>query len=488
MSRETVWVVALATAAAAGLAAAAAWARFALLDAYPEPVGIDGYWYAVQLRSILEKGRTADPTLPAALWILAPFAAALGPIAGLKVGAAIAVSLHALTAFALGRALARSSAAGVVAAALVATSPGSIYLTTEFVKQGIALALLAGFLAALVAARERPGRRRIAIAVATGVAAALAHKLAFAIALAAAGAVIGAELRRRSRPRRWLAALAAVAVTAAGFLVVTRARWLGLLSADAEPSLPALRFPSGVALRFGHEAAAGAAVALALVALELAARRARRSGPLGGSPVGWTLVGLALFTALPWLAVDDPDGIGFRLRISSHLALAPLAGLLLVALVRDGRRAAAAGLAVAVLLVAARPLAREEGVVRPNPALVAAAARVTAGLPTGAEIVTPDRQVAFLLMWQGRRPARTRPHDGALGGRTWRVLPAAWLDAASARVLPPGDLAALPEADYQAALARLPPDARRRWDEWDRSGSLPPPRRTRYDGFFGEEP
>jgi len=460
-----------------------------VLAAYPEPVGVDGYWYATQLRGLLEDGRSVDPTLPAALWFLAPFAAALGPIDGIKLGAAVGVSLHVLTAFALGRALARSSAAGLVAAAVVATSPGSIYLATEFVKQGIALALVAGFLAALIAARERPTRGRIALAAASGAAAALAHKLAFAIALAALGALIASEIRRRPARRRRLAALAAAAAAlGAAFLVVTRDRWLGVVGSDAELSLPALRYPSGVALRFGHEAAAAGAVALILVAIQLA-RRGRSPGQLSSqAPVGWTLVALALFTALPWLAVDDPDGVGFRLRISAHLALAPLAGLLLVSVVAEGRHATVAAVVVAAVLVAARPLAREEGVVRPNPALVAAAVRVAASLPPDAELVTPDRQVAFLLRWQSRRPARTRPRDGELGARTWRVLPAAWLDAESAAALPPGELVAVPEAGWQAMLARVGPAARRRWDDWDQSGSLSPPRRSRYDGFFGEEP
>ena len=507
MRAEPPLTIAAGAAAAVALTAVAAWARYRVLSAYPGPVGVDGYWYAVQLRSLLEDGRTADPTLPAALWFLLPFAGLLGPVAGAKLGAAIGVSLHALTAFALGRVLARSTAAGLVAAALVATSPGSIYLATEFVKQGIGLAVVAGFLAALAAAHQRPsgpnrvipgeevsgregtvrgGRGRIALAAATGAAAALTHKLAFAIALAALGAVLVAEVRRRAE-RRWLAALVALGLVAAGFLTVTRSRWLGMFGGEGDLSLPALRFPSGVALRFGHEAALAAAVALALIGIEVARRR-RGTGPLDGSPVGWTLVGLALVTALPWLAVDDPDGIGFRLRISAHLALAPLAGLLLAAFVRERRHRAIAALAVAVAIVAVRPLAREEGVVRPNPALVAAAARVAADLPPDAEIVAPDRSVAFLLTWQTRRPARTRPGDGALGARTWRVVPAAWLDAESAAALPPGPLVAVPESTWRATLARLTPTARRRWDEWDRTGSLSPPRRSRYDGFFGEEP
>jgi hypothetical protein len=34
-------------------------------------VGVGGYWYAVQLRALLATGHLAEPTLPAALWFLA---------------------------------------------------------------------------------------------------------------------------------------------------------------------------------------------------------------------------------------------------------------------------------------------------------------------------------------------------------------------------------------------------------------------------------
>src|SRR6185503_14880287 len=107
MRSEPAWVVALGTTIAAGLTAAAAVARYRVLAAYPEPVGVDGYWYAIQLRSLLEHGHPADSSLPVALWFLLPFAAAMGPIGGLKVGAAVGVSMHVLSGFALGRVLAK---------------------------------------------------------------------------------------------------------------------------------------------------------------------------------------------------------------------------------------------------------------------------------------------------------------------------------------------------------------------------------------------
>jgi len=491
MKPEPGWSVVAAVAGAAVLGAIAATARHRILAAYTEPVGVDGYWYAVQLRSLLASGQPAEPTLPVALWFLAPFAAAMGPVSGIKLGAAIGVSLHVLTGFALGRVLARSTAAGMVAAAVVATSPSSIYLTTEFVKQGIALAALAGFLAALAWAAHRPGRGRIALAAASGVVAALAHKLAFAVALAAVAAVAIDRLRRSGSGSRWTRiALVAVAGAGALFLAATRDRWIGAVGADPDLSLPALRFPSGVALRFGHEVAAGAVVALAVIALHIQRLRRGAAGIL--SPVGWTLAALALFTALPWLAVGDPDGIGFRLRISAHLALAPLGGLLLVQLVREPRAALVAAAIVTAALLALRPLAREEGVVRATPFLVAAARDAAAELPAGAEIVTPDRQIAFLLTWESGLPARTRPCDGALGAATWRVLPDAWLDPEAARALSAEPNASgfhlVREGRYRAMLARLSPAARRRWDDWERCEELSPAPRSDYDAFLPEAP
>jgi hypothetical protein len=476
---EPRWLPWAGWAAALVLVAAAVHARLGVLQAYPEPVGVDGYWYAVQIRSLLEEGTTYYPSLPGSLWFLLPFAAGGGVVEGIKLGAAVGASLQALAAFALGRRLARSTAAGVVAAAVVATSPASIYLTTEFVKQGIALAALAGFLAALAAAWDQPTRGRIALACVAGLAAGLSHKLAFAIGLGAAGAVALAAWRRRGGSLRW--PVVAVLV-GAGFLIVTRARWAGMLSTSPELSLPAIRFPSGAALHFGHEPAAAAVVALALVAL-------RR--PL--SPVAWALIGTALLVAVPWLDVSDPEGIGLRLRLAAHLALAPLLGLLLVALVRSPARANLVACAVLVGLVLARPRASEQGVVRVNRSLVEAARGSARVLPPDSELVVPSRQLAFLLTWESRRPARTRPRDGTLGPRTVRVVPAALLDREDraaiaglpgARDLHP--LLVMPESTYRAFLARLSPAARSRWDRWDRSGELPRPRASEYSRMFEE--
>ena len=77
--------------AALVLVAVAVHARLGVLQAYPEPVGVDGYWYAVQIRSLLEEGTTYYPSLPGALWFLLPFAGAGGVVGGIKVGAAVGV-------------------------------------------------------------------------------------------------------------------------------------------------------------------------------------------------------------------------------------------------------------------------------------------------------------------------------------------------------------------------------------------------------------
>src|SRR5215213_5014387 len=65
------------------------WVRYRFLSESPYPVGVDGYYYAVQMRSLLATGTLRFEGLPFAFWLMAPFAAAFGPIAGLKLAAAL---------------------------------------------------------------------------------------------------------------------------------------------------------------------------------------------------------------------------------------------------------------------------------------------------------------------------------------------------------------------------------------------------------------
>src|SRR5262245_9031277 len=129
------------TAGLALLVGWSAWHRYAFLTTSPYPMGIDGYFYPIQLRSILEHGTLAYPASPLAFYLMAPFAALTDPITGAKLGAAIGGALIAFPAYGVGRQLGGNRAAGAAAAVLATTSAGSFYLSVEFVKNGWGLTM-----------------------------------------------------------------------------------------------------------------------------------------------------------------------------------------------------------------------------------------------------------------------------------------------------------------------------------------------------------
>ncbi|MBP6633863.1 MAG: hypothetical protein KA297_30875, partial [Kofleriaceae bacterium] len=57
--------------AVAALVAWSAWHRWQVLTASPHPVGIDGYFYAIQVRSLLERGGLAYPAAPLTFYLMA---------------------------------------------------------------------------------------------------------------------------------------------------------------------------------------------------------------------------------------------------------------------------------------------------------------------------------------------------------------------------------------------------------------------------------
>src|SRR5207302_493507 len=107
------------------------WQRWRLVTASPFPLGVDGYFYPIELRSLLDHGALQYPTSPLAFYLLAPFAAATDPITGAKLGAALFGAMIAVPAYGVGARLGCSRGAGLVAAVLATTSVGSAYLTIE---------------------------------------------------------------------------------------------------------------------------------------------------------------------------------------------------------------------------------------------------------------------------------------------------------------------------------------------------------------------
>jgi len=440
--------------------------RWAMLTESPFPVGIDGYFYPIQLRSLLEDHALAYPASPLAFWLMAPFAAATDPVTGAKLGASVWCALAALPAYGVGARLGKSRGAGLIAAALMTTSAGSAFLTFEFVKNGIGMTIALCALWCVLRALDTPSRLRIAAAIAAVLAAFLTHKMAAGIivAIAVPAAVAGSS----GRPRRYL--LGALASVGAIALVIGAAfpqRFLstadlalvrGLWTAEPDLAAPALRTGQFV-LAMGHEAVIGGLLAaLAVLALRLPARalavptvaRLRDADEAlpGRSPgeraAVWVIVAFAIVIALPWLRVSDAQGLGFRIRIVAFLPMALCAAIvaravylpiaIVVARFAPPRwwRAIREGVlvAAALVIVLAMPRDRTDGRILAHPAMVAATQAVTGRVPVGGTAIVPERHIAFMVAWYARVPARLRP-EGIAPAHRWRLMPLAFIRSGS---------------------------------------------------------
>lgn len=428
MKRE--WVIRLAI--AIGLVALmtySAWQRWTALSVSPFPLGVDGYFYPVQVRALLEHGTLQYPASPLTFWFMWPFAAVTDPITGAKLGAAIGPALIVLPAYFVGGRIGRSRGGGFVAAVLASMTASSQYLSTEFVKQGFGLAAALAALWLLLRMLERPTHARVAAFAAGLLATVLAHKLAAAIVIAFALPAIVEDARGRGnlRGRRLLYLLVTCVV---GLIVVVI---LGLVApqrfvspsdlaklrlSSAEWSLPALALPR-YRLVFGYEAALGAAAAaFAIVTLVV---RPFDSKQFATRVVAIGAICFALVVALPWLAVDDPQGLGFRLRLAAHVPLA-LCAAIAVSLIPRYRDPIAAAFALALALRI--PVDRAEGRVLAHPALVSAV--MAAKIPEGKTVVVPERHILFMVAYYTRAPVSLRPelipHD-----RRVRMMPLAFI-------------------------------------------------------------
>ncbi len=491
-------------AVAAALAALVAWSffvRYGILTETPFPVGIDGYFYPIQLRSLLDHGSLAYPASPLGFWLMAPLAAITDPMTGAKLGAALFGALIALPAYGVGARLGKSRGAGLVAAALAATSAGSMYLTIEFVKNGIGLTVGMTGLWLVLRAFEQRTRVRFGLAVAGVIAAFLAHKMAAGLVLLIALPAVLAEAAEAGelRGRRLLYAIAGLGALASLALVLGLAfpeRFLSpgdaalshALWAPARWDLPALATKT-VTLPMGFEAAIGAVLAI-LGAIVI--RRARSSDPTttpsrGERIAAWVIIALALLIALPWLAVSDPQGLGFRIRIIAFVPMALCAAIVARALVvAVPRRIADGALAsLALLIVLAMPHRRVQGQIVAHPAMVAAVEGLAGRIPEGGIAIVPERHIAFMVTWYTGVPHRQRP-DAVPREHRYRVMPLAFTGAGSpldealiaARrepsIPPPigthprhaNGLVLVAEPTWDWLLEHLPPEARAYFTRW----------------------
>lgn len=133
------------------LTTAAFGVRLGRLAGTPHPLGTDGYYYVVQVESLLAEGRLH---VPDASWVHGWLAMAAGlvgePVLGVKLGAALLAAACVPAAWLAGRALGRGRTAAWILAAWAAASPTLTHLAGDFPKNlGVAAPwlLLLGLLA-----------------------------------------------------------------------------------------------------------------------------------------------------------------------------------------------------------------------------------------------------------------------------------------------------------------------------------------------------
>jgi hypothetical protein len=202
-------------------------------------------------------------------------------------------------------------------------------------------------------------------------------------------------------------------------------------SSDAHWSAPALATPH-LSLDFDHEAAVAGIVAIAAaVALRM---RKKTSHHAGQRIAMWMMIGFGIAIAIPWLAVRDPEGLGFRLRIAAFVPLALCAAMLVEPLLSSikklephERDIVALGVS---LLLAIRPHAKpSEGVVLAHPAMITAVMASSQYIPRGATVIGPERHILFMVAWYARAKVGLDPTRVPYAERV-RLLPGAFIGLA----------------------------------------------------------
>jgi hypothetical protein len=490
--------------AVSALVALAAWTRAAHLLADPYPLGVDGHYYAVQVRALLEQGRLNYPAAPLTFWLLAPLGHWLGPIDGVKWGAALGTALAAWPAYHLAARVSHDRAApqlwprlmGLAGAMIVATSASSIFLSVEFIKQGLGLSFALAQLAALAAWLEHPTRPRLALTLGLALAALLVHKSSLGL-IALVGGVALVAAGKLDRRRALLGALVVLVLLAASALFPARLpgmRDLPLLGTafSTRPSFALVALDRGAAapLVFAHEALIAALAAPLAIPLYLRARTSGRAP----SPLVPGIIVFALLQGIPWLDVADRQGLAFRLRVSAFVALPVLVPFVVSELLAllDVARALRllAPLTLIVVLAGLRPWSSDEGAVHAHPALVQAARAVRGAVPEDAEVITQDRQLAFMVRFYAGVHTRLHVADAPPGAPLYRLFSRRYFMRPSfltalaelGRAPPPGLVlpvglhpsledgdVIMPEATWQLLRTRLSPADQRYYDAWPTS-------------------
>ncbi|MDB4959837.1 MAG: hypothetical protein JWO36_7406 [Myxococcales bacterium] len=410
------------------------WLRWEVLAASPFPIGVDGYFYPIQVRSLLEHGTLAYPASPFAFWLMAPFAAVTDPIIGAKIGAALGGAGVAIPAYLVGARLGKGRGPGLVAATIATMSASSAYLSIEFVKQGIGLTVALFALWLVLRAMEQRSRSRLIAAGIALVLALLAHKIAaaFVIVVAAPAAFAEARASGALRGRRLLYVLGGTGLAVVTVLVLGLAaprRFISpadlsllhhTLTRSAHWDAPALATPY-LTLSFEHEVLF--ATVLAIIALVLM-RRPRFTQTPSERIAMWMIIAFAIVLGVPWLSVTDQQGLVFRLRLCAFVPLALCTAIVVraaLARLAELHRDLACLAIAAVLAFRAGGFDRRAGEVFMHPALVASA--MALDVPSNATVIVSERHIEFMVAWYTRADVSLRPELVPYNHRVRLLLP-----------------------------------------------------------------
>lgn len=315
--------------------------------------GIDGPYYAVQVRWLVERGalKYADP--PLAFLLLAAFYLALGDLfLAVKLGSALMTALSAVPVYLLVRRLTSSRVAGATAGLALVVNPFTLKLYSDFIKNSIGLLWLNLFLLFDVEYVRSPSRRSLACLAAALLLTALTHVLDYGVALYYALLIFLIYALLTHDVGRGLPGAAAALLSLAGLVA---APWVvggdvskgfAFIAQLAEEEIEPVVMQQ-------HWLALALAVSAALLV---------RGCYLRGRPEAASLYiassALAVLLNLPIL----PRSWLFRFRLMTSVPLAYAAGLVLAS-EREGERLAAAALILALLLIVTLPATR---VMRPS--------------------------------------------------------------------------------------------------------------------------
>ncbi|MFT3695006.1 MAG: glycosyltransferase family 39 protein [Kofleriaceae bacterium] len=380
----------------------------------PFPVGIDGYFYPIQVRSVLEHGVLRYPASPLTFYWMVPFTLIAGPIAGAKLGAALGGALIAIPAYGIGKRFGEHRGAGLVSAVLAATTATSCFLAFEFVKQAIGLTVALCALWAILVAIEQRTRRSIVIATFTLALAFATHKLAAALVLVIIIPEIALIVRRELFGRRLIYVVLVVigAATASLLLgIIAPKRFVSitdlslikdLVSSNLHLTAPALVMDH-YELAYNYEPLIAGLLSIAALALLSDAKH---------KPTAIAVCIAGIVIALPFLRVDDPQGLGFRLRVASFVPLA-----LAAAIVARKIPQPVAMILAAVLLMIEATTSHPDGLVKTHPVLSAAVENARGKIPDGKTVIIGERHILYMVDWYTGAEVSLRPEPVPLAQR-----------------------------------------------------------------------